>query len=76
MYRGALLKTKYQPEKQTRSWEATIGVQRKHLAKFLRQSPRLRPELPEFLEDVYDDPRIAAANETGLDIYTFPEGCR
>ena len=46
-----LLKTKYQPEKQTRSWELTIRVQRKHLAKYLRQSPSLRPELPELLSD-------------------------
>jgi uncharacterized protein DUF29 len=61
-----LLKMKYQPDKRTRSWEASILVQRKHLAKYLRQSPSLRPELPELLSDAYDNARIEAANETGL----------
>jgi hypothetical protein len=70
-----LLKTKYQPEKRTRSWDASISVQRKHLLKYLRQSPSLRRELPELLSDAYDNARIEAANETGLDIDTFPETC-
>jgi hypothetical protein len=70
-----LLKTKYQPERESRSWQASIGVQRKHLVKFLRRSPSLRPELPEFLEDAYDEARIDASNETGIDIDTFPESC-
>ncbi len=70
-----LLKTKYQPEKESRSWQASIRVQRKHLVKFLRRSPSLRPELPEFLEDAYDEARIDASNETGIDIDTFPESC-
>ncbi len=70
-----LLKTKYQPEKQTRSWDASIRVQRKHLAKFLSQSPSLRPELLELLGDAYDSARIDAANETGIEIDAFPETC-
>ena len=32
-----MLKTKYQPERESRSWQVTIRVQRKHLGKFLRQ---------------------------------------
>ena len=70
-----LLKTKYQPDKASRSWQATIRVQRKQLAKFLRQSPSLHPELPELLSDAYDNARIDAANETGIDLDTFPETC-
>lgn len=50
-------------------------MQRKHLAKCLTQSPSLRRELPELLSDAYDNARIEAANETGLDIDTFPETC-
>jgi hypothetical protein len=34
-----------------RSWEASIRVQRKHLAKYLTQSPSLRRELPELLSE-------------------------
>src|ERR1700761_4990475 len=37
-----LLKTRYQPEMQTRSWEASIRAQRRHIAKYLKQSPSLR----------------------------------
>jgi len=70
-----LLKAKYQPEKRTRSWEASIRVQRKQLAKFLRESPSLRSELPELLGDAYDKARIEAADETGIDLDTFPEMC-
>jgi len=70
-----LLKHRYQPEKRTRSWEASIRVQRKHLAKFLRESPSLRRELPELLADAYDQARIEAADETGIDFDTFPEVC-
>jgi hypothetical protein len=70
-----LLKTKYQPEKQTRSWEASIRVQRKQVAEFLEESPSLRPKLPTLITEAYDQARIDAANETGLDIDTFPDAC-
>lgn len=70
-----LLKTKYQPEKESRSWQTSIRVQRKHIGKFLLRSPSLRRELPELLEDAYDDARIDAANETGIVIDVFPEFC-
>jgi hypothetical protein len=70
-----LLKARYQPEKRTRSWDASVRVQRRHIAKFLQESPSLGPKLPELLSDAYDEARIDAANETGLDIDTFPETC-
>jgi len=31
--------------------------------------------LPQFLENAYDDARIKAADETELDLDTFPEFC-
>jgi hypothetical protein len=70
-----LLKTRYQPQKRTRSWDASIRVQRKHAADFLLESPSLRPDLPKLLSNAYDDARIDAANETGIDIDIFPETC-
>ena len=70
-----LLKQRYQPEKTTRRWETSIRVQRKHLSKFLRESPSLRPELSESVADAYDSARIEADQETGLDFDTFPEIC-
>jgi hypothetical protein len=70
-----LLNAKYQPEKASRSWQATIRVQRTHIEEFLEESPSLRPDLPKLLTAAYDNARIDAANETGLDIDTFPEAC-
>jgi hypothetical protein len=70
-----LLKTRYQPERRTRSWEATIRVQRDNVNEFLEESPSLRPRLPALLAKAYAQARINAANETGLDIDTFPEEC-
>jgi hypothetical protein len=70
-----LLKAKYQPQKHTRSWDNTIGVQRLHLTKYLRESPSLRPRLPEILADAYETARFDAENETGLMLDTFPETC-
>lgn len=70
-----LLKVKYQPQKRSASWEASIRVQRKQVEKFLRQSPSLRSELCELLSDAYEHARIEAANETGLDLTVFPETC-
>jgi len=72
-----MLKSRYQPDKQTRSWELTMKVQRKHIAKCLRRSPSLRPELPELiLADAYDIARLKAADETGLELEVFPESCQ
>ena len=50
-------------------------MQRKHLAKFLRESPSLRPELQELLADAYDAARIEAANESGIELDTFTDTC-
>jgi hypothetical protein len=33
----------------------------------------LRPDLPKMLSNAYDDARIDAANDTALEIDTFPE---
>jgi ribosomal protein L29 len=70
-----LLKIRYQPEKQTRSWEASIRVQRKNIATFLASSPSLRPTLPGLIEDAYEKARIEASDETGIDLDAFPETC-
>lgn len=70
-----LLKERYQPDKRTTSWEATIRVQRRNAQKALRDSPSLAPVLPELLVDAYEEARIEAANETGLPLETFPETC-
>jgi len=67
-----LLKWKYQPHKQTRSWRCTINEQRRAIRRILKVSPSLKPYLQENLTDFYQDAREAAIDETGLPPQTFP----
>jgi hypothetical protein len=70
-----LLKTKYQPEKQTRSWQNTIDRERRELDLLLADSPSLKAQLPELLDNAYGNARGDFANETGIGIDVFPETC-
>jgi hypothetical protein len=70
-----LLKWRYQPDRRTRSWEATIKVARRNIAKLLRRSPSLRRNLPAALEEVYPNARVQAGAATGLADNAFPEAC-
>jgi hypothetical protein len=45
------------------------------VAEFFTESPSLRPRAAELLAKAYGQARIDAANETGIDIDTFPETC-
>lgn len=56
-----LLKWRYQPDRRTRSWEATIKVARCNIAKLLRRSPSLRRDLPASLNEIYPNARTRAA---------------
>ncbi len=49
-----LLKWKYQPERQGNSWRLTIKVQRREIAKRLKNTPSLKPMLsdPEWQESM------------------------
>ncbi len=64
-----LLKVRYQPDKQTRSWDLTILDQREELAELLKESPSLRQTLKASWEKVYQNARKKAQIETGLDIF-------
>jgi Domain of unknown function DUF29 len=70
-----LLKWRYQPDRRSRSWEATIKVARRNAAKLLRRSPSLRRELPASLDEVYPNARIRAVAETKLPDDVLPEAC-
>ncbi len=71
-----MLVTHYQPEKQTPSWHPSLAVQLDDIQDYLGNSPSLRPDLPRLLEKAYQRARIEAANETGLELETFPESCQ
>jgi len=68
-----MLKCDHQPEKHTRSWDATINEQRSRLRRLFRRSPRVRRDLGLTMAEVYPDARHQAAIETGLEDQVFPE---
>ena len=70
-----LLKWKYQPERRCASWKMTIRNGRIQIEKRLKNSPSLRPKLPEMIAGEYLPAREDAADETGLPLTTFPEQC-
>jgi hypothetical protein len=67
-----LLKAKYQPEMQTKSWDLTIQEQRLRVYRLLRDNPGLKPKLPQAWEDAWKPALIQAQRETGLDTAAFP----
>jgi hypothetical protein len=62
-----LLKWEYQPlmRETGHSWASTIVEQRKQIARVLRDSPSLRPQVPAILADLYAGARAQAAIEMG-----------
>ncbi len=67
-----LLKWQAQPDRRSRSWEATIRVQRRELAKLLADMPSLLPVLRESFEGIYVDAVLLAVADTNLPAETFP----
>jgi len=70
-----LLKWRYQPERQGRSWLLTIEEQRQRSQRVLKQNPSLRPKLPDTFFDAYADARLMAAREMGVDKRSLPQDC-
>jgi Domain of unknown function DUF29 len=70
-----LLKWRYQPDKRSPSWEASIRVQCNRLADHLDDNPSLKPLLPQALLSAYRDAALEAVAETGLAGATFPATC-
>ena len=68
-----LLKYKYQAEKRSGSWRATIREHRKRIRQALEESPSLKPYFDEVFGLCYDDARLLAVDETELHLATFPE---
>ena len=56
-----LLKWRFQPKRRSKSWQATIAVQRVKLRRQLRDNPGLKPAVPDLLAEAYDTARIEVA---------------
>lgn len=70
-----MLKWDQQPERRSRSWEATIREQRRRIARVLGKSPGLKARLSGILAEAYEDGRAWAAVETLLPEADFPPEC-
>ncbi|HEX3743092.1 MAG TPA: DUF29 domain-containing protein [Bryobacteraceae bacterium] len=70
-----LLKWQAQPERRSRSWELTIRVQRKDVARLVAENPSLHPYLEESLPEAYEHAVVEAMTETGHPESVFPSTC-
>lgn len=66
-----LLKWQYQPQSRSRSWLATIRVQRREVQQLLQENPSLKPYLEEALAIAHQNGRDLAMGETNLPEHTF-----
>jgi hypothetical protein len=70
-----LLKWEYQSSKRSRSWLATIRIQRRDIIKLLNENPSLQSSLEVALQEAYENARDLASGETNLPLSTFPPQC-
>lgn len=72
---GHLLKWEYQSEGRSRSWLATIRIQRLDVSELLESNPSLKLYLEEALQKAYIKGVELAVKETELPRRTFPLEC-
>ena len=70
-----LLKWQYQSGRRSRSWLATLRIQRLDIAELLEDNPSLKPYLEEALRKAYLKGVELAVGETDLPKRTFPVEC-
>ena len=70
-----LLKWKYQPQKRANSWKASVTEHSLRLNKAFKKSPSLKVYFDDVLAECYQDARLIASQETGVNISIFPEVC-
>jgi hypothetical protein len=70
-----LLKWRYQAERRSSSWEASIRVQRLDIDDHLVDNPSLKSALSEIVERAYRLARVRASGETELELAKFPLIC-
>ncbi len=67
-----LLKWRAQPGRRSRSWEATIRIQRRELARLLADMPSLKAALTGGFEEIYRNGVLLAVADTNLPEDDFP----
>ncbi len=72
---GHLLKWQYQSQYRSRSWLATLRIQRLDTSELLEENPSLQPYLEAALDKAYLKGIELAVRETDLPRRTFPSEC-
>jgi len=70
-----MLKWKYQPDRRCNSWKSSIKGHAKHAARRFFKTPTNKRHVEEFFQDAYEEAKLEAANETFLDLSSFPIEC-
>lgn len=70
-----LLKWQFQPARRSKSWKLTIKHQRLQAKKLLEESPSLKYQIEGKISDAYEEAKIIAASETGMEENFFPLAC-
>jgi predicted nucleic acid-binding Zn-ribbon protein len=72
---GHLLKWDCQPDRQSKSWKATIREQRRAVQRLIKQNPSLKPYLEEAIALAYESALDLVVRETPLDYPDLPANC-
>ncbi|MBK1989779.1 DUF29 domain-containing protein [Sphaerospermopsis aphanizomenoides BCCUSP55] len=72
---GHLLKWQFQPQRRSRSWLATLRIQRLDTIELLEENPSLKSYLEEVVGKAYLKGVELAVRETDLPHRTFPSDC-
>jgi hypothetical protein len=70
-----LLKWRYQPQRQSRSWQSSLVEHRNRVPRALRRAPSLAREIPTMIVEEYPAACRKASVQTGLPLATFPDTC-
>ncbi|MBE9077446.1 DUF29 domain-containing protein [Romeria aff. gracilis LEGE 07310] len=70
-----LLKWQYQPQRRSDSWLDSMTDARTQIELSVEDSPSFENYLADQLDQCYQRARRQAANQTGLEVSTFPDVC-
>ncbi len=70
-----LLKWQYQPKRRSRSWKATINIQRKEIERLLKISPSLKYNIEEVAYEEFITAKRMFEDQTGISQNILPKPC-
>ena len=71
-----LLKWRYQPNRRSKSWRASVVEHRNRISRKLDRSPSFVPKIPLMIDEEYPRACRKASAQTGLPLTTFPPRCQ